>query len=199
MPKHYCDYCDVFLTHDSASVRKAHNSGRNHLANVRDYYASLGHDKAQSIIDQITSAYESSGGPPPGGFGFGPQHLGAPPPGFGPPPMGFGGPMPPPGFGGPRPPFPPGPGFPPLMPPGAPPFPPNASLPPPGAFPGGPPPFPPNGPPGGNIPPFPPQNANAPGNFDANSSSQGSAPNTGPATSGPSIHPDRLKMMSSGR
>ena len=56
--KHYCDYCDVYLTHDSASgelcapfvlthhltayppiVRKAHNSGRNHLANVRDYYA----------------------------------------------------------------------------------------------------------------------------------------------------------------
>ena len=55
--KHYCDYCDVFLTHDSASgkhttggcshadthvvliVRKAHNNGRNHLANVRDYYA----------------------------------------------------------------------------------------------------------------------------------------------------------------
>ncbi|EEB95728.1 hypothetical protein MPER_05256 [Moniliophthora perniciosa FA553] len=60
MPKHYCDYCDVFLTHDSASVRKAHNSGKNHLANVKDYYASLGHDKAQSIIDQITSAYEAS-------------------------------------------------------------------------------------------------------------------------------------------
>ncbi|KAJ3854790.1 hypothetical protein EV368DRAFT_15644, partial [Lentinula lateritia] len=69
--KHYCDYCDVFLTHDSASgityfsdtvslVRKAHNSGRNHLSNVKDYYASLGHDKAQNIIDQITSAYESS-------------------------------------------------------------------------------------------------------------------------------------------
>ncbi|KAF8917859.1 U1 zinc finger-domain-containing protein [Mucidula mucida] len=96
MPKHYCDYCDVFLTHDSASVRKAHNSGRNHLANVRDYYASLGHDKAQNIIDQITSAYESGGGPPPGGFGFGPQHLGGPaPPSFGGPPMGFGGP---PGF-----------------------------------------------------------------------------------------------------
>jgi hypothetical protein len=57
MPKHYCDYCDVFLTHDSTSgmrsfkylfvlftnqfsvVRKAHNSGRNHLANVQEYYA----------------------------------------------------------------------------------------------------------------------------------------------------------------
>ncbi|KAF8509731.1 U1 zinc finger-domain-containing protein [Gautieria morchelliformis] len=76
MPKHYCesihqdvlvfthvepgDYCDVFLTHDSTSVRKAHNSGRNHLSNVRDYYASLGHDKAQNIIDQITSARTAS-------------------------------------------------------------------------------------------------------------------------------------------
>jgi U1 small nuclear ribonucleoprotein C len=52
--------------------------------------SALGHDKAQSIIDQITAAYESGGGPPPGGFGFGPHHLGAPPPAF--PPMGFGGP-----------------------------------------------------------------------------------------------------------
>ena len=58
----------------------------------------LGHDKAQNIIDQITSAYESGGGPPQGGFGFGPQHLGAPPPAFGGPPMAFG--QPPPGFGG---------------------------------------------------------------------------------------------------
>ncbi|ELU35816.1 zf-U1 domain-containing protein [Rhizoctonia solani AG-1 IA] len=114
MPKHYCDYCDVFLTHDSTSgmkyihvllglisnrihlVRKAHNSGRNHLANVQDYYASLGHDKAQNIIDQITSAYESGGGPPRGGFNFGPNAFAPPPPnfggpGFGPPPMGFGG------------------------------------------------------------------------------------------------------------
>jgi len=67
----------------------------------------LGHDKAQSIIDQITSAFESGQGPPPGGFGFGPQHLAPPPPqgGFGGPSMGYGAPlpgqpMPPPGFGG---------------------------------------------------------------------------------------------------
>lgn len=32
------DYCDVYLTHDSMSVRKAHNSGRNHLRNVLEYY-----------------------------------------------------------------------------------------------------------------------------------------------------------------
>ncbi|TFK55493.1 hypothetical protein OE88DRAFT_627136 [Heliocybe sulcata] len=42
--------------------------------------SALGHDKAQSIIDQITAAYETSGGPPPGGFGFGPPHLGPPAP-----------------------------------------------------------------------------------------------------------------------
>ena len=38
MPKFFCDYCDVYLTHDSMSVRKAHNSGRNHLRNVVEYY-----------------------------------------------------------------------------------------------------------------------------------------------------------------
>lgn len=58
----------------------------------------LGHDKAQSIIDQITAAYES-GAPPPGGFGFGPQHLAPPGPPFGGPPMGYGAPP----FGGPPP------------------------------------------------------------------------------------------------
>ncbi|KAH9077261.1 U1 small nuclear ribonucleoprotein C [Lactarius deliciosus] len=203
MPKHYCDYCDVYLTHDSASVRKAHNSGRNHLANVRDYYASLGHDKAQSIIDQITSAYESGGGPPPGGFGFGPQHLTPSGPGFVPPP-GFGAP---PGF--PRPPFPPGAGgLPPgvMGPPGGPPFPPPGMGPPPGfqgmpPFPPGAPPFPPNGAPGG--PPFPPPNFGGLGGLPP---PQLAGPPPPSAAGGPSansvppgpggMHPDRLRMMS---
>ena len=63
-----------------ASVRKAHNSGKNHIANVRNYYAGvhdcrgkpkrdvrlkvdileIGQDKAQAIIDEITKAYENS-------------------------------------------------------------------------------------------------------------------------------------------
>ncbi|KAI0004930.1 U1 zinc finger-domain-containing protein [Russula compacta] len=179
MPKHYCDYCDVYLTHDSASVRKAHNSGRNHLANVRDYYASLGHDKAQSIIDQITSAYESGGGPPPGGFGFGPQHLTPSGPGFGPPP-GYGGL--PPGFG--RSMF--------LAPDRAL----NASIPP------GCPPIPPNGaPPGGS--PFPPPNFSGSGGpppphlgGPPPSSGNPGSPGNGPTPPGPGgMHPDRLRMM----
>ena len=117
------------------------------------WYVALGHDKAQSIIDQITAAYETSGGPPPGGFGFGPQHLAPAPAPFGGPPMGF----PPPPFGGSylaretdvsrltiilgaRPPFPPGMPPPGMMPPGGPPFPPGPGMGPPG-MPG----FPPNG------------------------------------------------------
>lgn len=137
MPSRYlCDYCDVFLTHDSASVRRAHNAGRNHLSNVRDYYASLGNDRVQELIDQICAAYEHGGGGQARILQMGPDGLpmGAPvgaiamggnvgmplpPPGAAqgggaaPPPMRFAGPPmmntngPPVGYGSP---FPPPPG-----------------------------------------------------------------------------------------
>jgi U1 small nuclear ribonucleoprotein C len=97
MPKFFCDYCDVYLTHDSMSVRKAHNSGRNHLRNVVEYYqrecfseiarrranveTEIGHEKAQSVIDSITSSYAAEGQTAPG--------LQAPGAGFPPPPPGF--------------------------------------------------------------------------------------------------------------
>lgn len=92
MPKFFCDYCDVYLTHDSMSVRKAHNSGRNHLRNVIDYYQQIGHEKAQSVIDSITNSYAAEGqaanNPMLNQGGF----TGMPP-GFPPPPGGMG--MPP--------------------------------------------------------------------------------------------------------
>ncbi|KAJ5779631.1 hypothetical protein N7457_007351 [Penicillium paradoxum] len=172
------DYCDVYLTHDSMSVRKAHNSGRNHLRNVVDYYQQIGQEKAQSVIDSITSSYAAEGQQvpnmmPPGAFpppfGF-PGRPGMPPPPFGIPPPGA------PGAPGmlPRmfhpPPFPAAQGFPrhpgphpanhlPFHPiaPGAhglpfpPPFP-NAGTPPTGGFP---PPLP-NMPHGANLPIPPP-------------------------------------------
>ncbi|KAJ6135364.1 zf-U1-domain-containing protein [Penicillium capsulatum] len=76
-----CDYCDVYLTHDSMSVRKAHNSGRNHLRNVVEYYQQIGQEKAQSVIDSITSSYAAEGQPVPN-----PAMV---PPGAFPPPFGF--------------------------------------------------------------------------------------------------------------
>lgn len=67
------DYCDVFLTHDSTSgthalltaVRKAHNCGRNHLQNVRDYYAAMAPADMQAMLDNIRREYEKRGLPPP--------------------------------------------------------------------------------------------------------------------------------------
>jgi hypothetical protein len=86
------------------SVRKAHNSGRNHLRNVVDYYQreysttesretidfapltllEIGHEKAQSVIDSITSSYAAEGqaGANPMLPQNQPQNFGAPPFGF---------------------------------------------------------------------------------------------------------------------
>lgn len=38
MPKYYCDYCKLALTHDSTSVRKSHLVGKKHIKSVSDYY-----------------------------------------------------------------------------------------------------------------------------------------------------------------
>jgi U1 small nuclear ribonucleoprotein C len=97
MPKFFCDYCDVYLTHDSMSVRKAHNSGRNHLRNVQAYYEQISSDQTQQVINSITDAYNLAnlnggfpGGPmgPPVGMGMG-GPMGMPMPGGFPPPGEF--------------------------------------------------------------------------------------------------------------
>ncbi|KAL4950139.1 hypothetical protein BDW69DRAFT_62204 [Aspergillus filifer] len=102
------------------SVRKAHNSGRNHLRNVVEYYQQIGQEKAQSVIDSITNSYAAEGQAVP--------NPAMAPPGAFPPPFAFGGQFPPPPFGMP----PPGPGGAPAMPPppgarGLPPAPPETS------------------------------------------------------------------------
>merc|ERR1712000_674844 len=153
MPKFFCDYCDVYLTHDSMSVRKAHNSGRNHLRNVVDYYQQIGHEKAQSVIDSITSSYAAEGQSSSNPM------LGQNPGVHAPPPFPFPGGVPPPPFGMPAlPGMPPMPGMPGIPPPGG--LPPNFQFPPPGGLPPNfqfpPPPQgmngPSGGPPGGGLP-----------------------------------------------
>ncbi|KAI5927427.1 U1 zinc finger-domain-containing protein [Camillea tinctor] len=156
MPKFFCDYCDVYLTHDSMSVRKAHNSGRNHLRNVVDYYQQIGHEKAQSVIDSITSSYAAEGQAHanPMLLQNQPGHGAAATAAFPPPAFTFPGmpPLPFPGMPG----APPPPGAPGAFPQGMPPPPGSSSL----GRGGMPPPFPgPNGlpmPPPGGLPPFPP-------------------------------------------
>ncbi|GAB2210345.1 hypothetical protein Droror1_Dr00015610 [Drosera rotundifolia] len=70
MPRYYCDYCDTYLTHDSPSVRKQHNAGYKHKANVRTYYQQFEEQQTQSLIDQRikehlgqAAAFQQVGGP----------------------------------------------------------------------------------------------------------------------------------------
>lgn len=41
MPKYYCDYCDAYLTHDSAAGRAQHIRGWKHVSAFKAYYANL--------------------------------------------------------------------------------------------------------------------------------------------------------------
>ncbi|KAG9128734.1 hypothetical protein Leryth_021472 [Lithospermum erythrorhizon] len=65
MPRYYCDYCDTYLTHDSPSVRKQHNAGYKHKANVRTYYQQYEAQLNQSLIDQKVKEHLSTGLRPP--------------------------------------------------------------------------------------------------------------------------------------
>ena len=38
MPRFFCDYCDTYLTHDSAAGRKQHMRGWKHREAVKQYY-----------------------------------------------------------------------------------------------------------------------------------------------------------------
>ncbi|KAL3158500.1 hypothetical protein ABBQ38_010732 [Trebouxia sp. C0009 RCD-2024] len=104
MPRYYCDYCDTYLTHDSPQVRKQHNAGYKHKANVRNYFMQFEEAQTQSLIDSKIMEFEMKSrqglqGPP----GMVPMMMRPPgmmPPGAMPPP-GLG--MPPPGMGMPQP------------------------------------------------------------------------------------------------
>ncbi|XP_003384507.1 PREDICTED: U1 small nuclear ribonucleoprotein C-like [Amphimedon queenslandica] len=121
MGKYYCDYCDTYLTHDSPSVRKTHNSGRRHKENVRLYYVNWLESQAQSFRMSLIRPMGPGLLAPPGMI---PVPPGMAPPGIMmPPPIG----LPPPPRPGmvpampPRLPGPPPPGFPQVPPPGIPP------------------------------------------------------------------------------
>ncbi|PRP73802.1 hypothetical protein PROFUN_13861 [Planoprotostelium fungivorum] len=120
MPRYYCDYCDIFLTHDSATVRKSHNDGWKHKSAVRSYYAEYEPDFYAQQADPLrghgstcNAQFRKQSDP------YGPPIIsgrGGPPM---PPPMGMG--MPPPVLGGGYPPHGPPPPYPPHMAPYPPP------------------------------------------------------------------------------
>lgn len=60
MPKYYCDYCDITLTHDSPSVRKKHCLGRKHLNKVKKYYQNWMDEQVKRLVNATTTAYNAS-------------------------------------------------------------------------------------------------------------------------------------------
>mmetsp|Transcript_31368 Transcript_31368/g.55149 ORF Transcript_31368/g.55149 Transcript_31368/m.55149 type:complete len:156 (+) Transcript_31368:88-555(+) len=92
MGRFYCDYCDIYLTHDSQAGRKQHMHGRRHQENVRQYYTQF--LSANSMITPMGMPGMPSipGMPPPMLFPRPPFGMpGMPPPmmmpPFGRPPM----------------------------------------------------------------------------------------------------------------
>eukprot|EP01147_Barroeca_monosierra_P009683 gene9682-1894_t len=64
---YYCDYCDTYLTHDSPSVRKTHNTGRKHKDAVMHYYKTWLEEARPAELEQcpgIPAAPTPAGGPP---------------------------------------------------------------------------------------------------------------------------------------
>lgn len=109
MPRYYCYYCDVNLTHDSPAVRKLHNTGIKHKKNVMTYYAQFLPDASSTIslpppiaaaaavagaVGPLTQNQLSLGSAPPNlGFSSAPVSFAPlsnqnmlPPPGFSLPP-----------------------------------------------------------------------------------------------------------------
>ena len=39
MPRYYCEYCDISLTHSSVPGRKQHHTGRKHIMNFIEHWA----------------------------------------------------------------------------------------------------------------------------------------------------------------
>jgi hypothetical protein len=58
MPKFYCEYCGIYLTHSSPSGRKQHAEGRKHIQAKIDYYSQLlveAHQDGQ--LDKINNLF----------------------------------------------------------------------------------------------------------------------------------------------
>lgn len=51
-------YCDVYLTHDAPRVRKDHNAGWKHAAQVRAHFLDQNQDKMTRLVGEIVKDYE---------------------------------------------------------------------------------------------------------------------------------------------
>eukprot|EP00922_Rhytidocystis_sp_ex-Travisia-forbesii_P058391 GHVS01086309.1.p1 GENE.GHVS01086309.1~~GHVS01086309.1.p1 ORF type:complete len:141 (-),score=22.11 GHVS01086309.1:194-592(-) len=67
MPKYYCEYCDIYLTHSSPAGRRQHNSGRKHINMKVEYYQNLLREGGGMFPHGPPMMGPVGGGGPPGG------------------------------------------------------------------------------------------------------------------------------------
>ncbi len=60
MPKYFCEYCGIYLTHSSPGGRNQHSRGRKHINNKIEYYSQILYEFQQNIntnLVQMTSRF----------------------------------------------------------------------------------------------------------------------------------------------
>ena len=49
MPKYFCEYCGIYLTHSSPGGRNQHSRGRKHINNKIEYYSQILYEFQQGV------------------------------------------------------------------------------------------------------------------------------------------------------
>ena len=53
MPKYFCEYCGIYLTHSSPGGRNQHSRGRKHINNKIEYYSQILYEFQQNISENL--------------------------------------------------------------------------------------------------------------------------------------------------
>lgn len=53
MPKYFCEYCGIYLTHSSPGGRYQHSHGRKHINNKIEYYSQFLYEFKQNTYDNL--------------------------------------------------------------------------------------------------------------------------------------------------
>ncbi len=66
MPKYFCEYCGIYLTHSSPGGRKQHSHGRKHINNKIEYYSQFLYEFQQNTYSGLSKGGEQNNMPQQG-------------------------------------------------------------------------------------------------------------------------------------
>ena len=53
MPKYFCEYCGIYLTHSNPRGRYQHSHGRKHIKNKLEYYSQFLSENPENTNEQV--------------------------------------------------------------------------------------------------------------------------------------------------